>query len=198
MVAYGARVILDRVGVERALVSILTRVPSAEFRLVGTASCVLRGIEMPAADIDILFDDRADVDAWFSALSADLSVQAAPTWIADAHQYFAGVNAAGVSIELSTVETETENDTTECCGAGQWRYFDPVVCGSTTVPAVATALRLITELTRSREVRYRPIIDHLRLDGCDLPLIRRGLTNVGATQEVVDRLLIDLAPERGP
>jgi hypothetical protein len=139
-------VTVDRASVERALTFILTRVPRADVRLVGTASSVLRGIKMPACDIDILFHDRVGVDGWFTALSAALDVESAPAWIAETQQYFARMHAAGVAIELSTVEIESDLDTMECFGVGPWRHFDLLTCGGRPVPAVATELRLITEI----------------------------------------------------
>jgi hypothetical protein len=119
--------------VEGSLASILMRVPEAEVRLVGTASSVLRGIDLPANDIDIVFNRRAGVDSWFGVLSADLDVDRAPAWIADSQQYFARMHDGDVTIELSTVEIETDADTMECFGEGPWRYFDFVPCGSRTV-----------------------------------------------------------------
>jgi hypothetical protein len=191
---YRANVALDRVRVEHALAPILERAPEVEVRLVGTASSLLRGIDMPASDIDILFRDRAGVDAWFTILSADLDVEGAPEWIADAGQYFTRLRANDVVIELSTVETESDIDELECVGAGPWRYFDLVACGARIVPTVATELRLITEFTRGREDRYRPIVDHLRAAGCYRALVRRGLANVGVTQTDIDEVLADLSP----
>ena len=138
----------DRVGVDRALNAVLGQVPPAEFRLVGTASSVLRGIVMPAADIDLLFRDRTDVDAWFAALSTDFDVETAPVWMPDASQYFARLYAQGIPVELSTVEVETDRDTMECFGTGPWQHFDLITCGAGTVPAVASELRLLTEVAR--------------------------------------------------
>ena len=144
----------DRVGVDRVLTAVLGQVPPAEFRLVGTASSVLRGIALPAADIDILFRDRAGVDAWFDALSIDFDVETAPVWMPDASQYFAQLHAQGIPVELSTVEIETDRDTMECFGTGPWEHFDLIACGTGTVPAVASELRLLTEVARGRTDRY--------------------------------------------
>jgi hypothetical protein len=180
---------------EVTLATILTRAPDAEVRLVGTASSVMRGIELPANDIDLLFHDRSGVDAWFGVLSKHLGVGDAPAWIADSKQYFARMHDGDVTIELSTVEFESDVDTMECFGEGPWRYFDLVPCGGRTVPAVATELRLITEVSRGRADRYRPIVDHLRGVGCDVALIRRGLAHAGvtpdATAEILAALLAD-------
>jgi hypothetical protein len=180
--------------VDDSLASILRLVPEAEVRLVGTASSLLRGIELPANDIDLLFHDRAGVDAWFGVLSAHLDVGSAPAWIADSQQYFARMRDGDVTIELSTIEIESDADTMECFGKGPWRYFDLVSCGARTVPAVATELRLITEVSRGRAERFRPIIDHLRGTDYDAALIRRGLAHAGVTQAAMVQIVEELAP----
>jgi hypothetical protein len=185
---------LSRAEVERSLASILTRVPEAELRLVGTASSVVRGIELPANDLDVLFRDRSGVDSWFVALSDHLDVDTAPAWIADAQQYFARLHHGAVTIELSTVEIENDADTFECFGEGPWRYFDLVPCGDRTVPAVATELRLITEISRGRHDRSGPIVDHLRVVGCDIALIRRGLAHSGVAADAIAQLIAELSP----
>lgn len=184
---------LSRVEFERSLASILTRVPEAELRLVGTASSVLRGIELPANDLDVLFRDRGVVDSWFSVLSDHLDVDTAPAWIADAQQYFARLHDGDVMIELSTVEIESDLDTFECFGEGPWRYFDLVPCGDRMVPAVATELRLITEISRGRHDRSGPIIDYLRVVGCDIALIRRGLAHAGVTPAAAAQIIDELS-----
>jgi hypothetical protein len=153
----------------------------------------LRGIDITAGDIDLLFRDRADVDAWFAALSVELDADAAPDWLAEQRQYFARIHAGDVAVELSTVEIEVDNDTTECLGRGPWEHFDLVSCGDGVIPAVATELRLITEIGRAREDRYGPIIDFLRDVGCDVDLVRRGLASVGASQDGIDRVAARLS-----
>jgi hypothetical protein len=183
---------LVRAEVEVSIESILTKVPDAEVRLVGTASSVLRGIELPANDVDILFRDRADVDSWFGALAAHFDADAPPTWIDDSQQYFARLHDGELTVELSTVEFESDGDTTECAGEGPWRHFDLVACGSLTMPAVATELRLITEVIRGRADRSVPILEHLRRVGCDLELIRRGLRDADVTPDVIARLTAEL------
>jgi len=188
---------LDRARVERVLTSSLTRVPPADVRLVGTASSLMRGIATPAGDIDILFRDRADVDAWFAVLSSDLEVETPPAWLPDAKQYFARVYSDGVAIELSTVEIDSDTDTLECAGSGPWQHFDLVRCGDGSFPAVATELRLLTEVARSRENVYRPIVEHLRSASCNVALIRRGLASLGVAKGAVDRVLLDLSPNEG-
>jgi hypothetical protein len=186
-------VTLSREQLEDSLTSILARAPDAELRLVGTASSVMRGIDLPANDIDLLFHDRSGVDSWFGVLSAHLDVGSAPAWIADSQQYFARMHDGDVTIELSTVEIKSDADTIECFGEGLWRYFDLVPCGALTVPAVATELRLITEVSRGRPDRYRPIVDHLRRVGCDVALIRRGLEHAGVTPDATAQTIADLS-----
>jgi len=190
-------VTLSRARLEGSLASVLTRAPEAEIRLVGTASSVVRGIELPANDIDILFRTRSGVDSWFGVLSAHLDVSDAPAWIAGANQYFARMHDGDVTIELSTVEIESDADTMECFGEGPWRYFDVVPCGARTVPAVATELRLITEVSRNRSDRYRPIVDHLRRVGCDAALIRRGLEHAGVAPDLALQIITALSPADG-
>ena len=50
--------------------SVLSRVPRAHFRLVGTSPSVLGGIPLDAGDIDILFHQRSAIDRWVEALRA--------------------------------------------------------------------------------------------------------------------------------
>jgi hypothetical protein len=111
----------------------------------------------------------------------------------DARQYFARVVAVGVAIELSTVEIAADADTMECFGIGPWLHYDLVSCAGHDVPAVATELRLITEVTRGREDRYRPIIEYLGRNACNAELVRRGLANAGVTPDVVDRILAEIS-----
>jgi hypothetical protein len=152
---------------------------------------------MPAGDVDVLFHQRAGVDAWFEVLRLDVEVETAPEWIEDANQYFARLVVDGVNLELSTVEFESESDTVECFGAGPWQHYDVIPCGTLSVPCVATELRLLTELARSREDRSRPIIDFLRTTGANVPLIHRGLANLGATQSAIDQVVAELSPVAG-
>lgn len=166
-------------------------VPDAEVRLVGTASSVLRGIEVSAADIDILFRERHGVDEWFNALDANQAVQS-PRWLPDAEQYLARLEINGVSVELSTVEIEADHDTAECFGLGPWHHFDLVRCSGGSIPAVATELRLLTEFARRREDRYRPIMAFLRETGCDLELITRGLERLQVGAEATSAVIANL------
>jgi hypothetical protein len=57
------------------------------------------------------------------------------------------------------------------------------------VPTVALELRLITELYRGREDRYRPLLSFMRANGCDLNFIVRGIETVGLAPALKDEVL---------
>jgi hypothetical protein len=180
---------LDRGGVDGALSTILAAVPEAEIRLVGTASCVLRGIEIPVADIDILFRDRAGVDAWCAALASAHRVVTTPSWIRNSCQYFARVVVDAVTVELSTVEIETDSTTMECFGVGPWQHFDLVGYRDGVIPAVASELRLVSEVAREREDRWQPIARFLAMTACNRQLVRHGLADRDVHEPVMSRVL---------
>jgi hypothetical protein len=173
--------------------AVLDRVPEAEFRLVGTASCVLRGIEMAASDVDVLFRERDAVDAWASSLLDVAEVTAGPLWLEEGRQHFARLDLGGVTVELSTVEIEVARDTGECVGAGPWVHFDHVPCGGYSVPTVALELRLITEVTRQRRDRWEPILAYLRSHPCDVALVERGLHASSVAPEDIAHLIGSLS-----
>lgn len=169
----------------RTLEAILDVVPPAEFRLVGTASCVLRGIDVEANDVDILFARREPIDAWTNALAGLATVRDAPAWRGDAQQYFARLELDGVVVELSTVEVVVDTDTAECVGTGPWTHWDDVPCGPHHVATVALELRLVTEVARQRQERWEPIVAFLRPRPCDLELVERGLVACSTTPEAI-------------
>jgi hypothetical protein len=144
------------------------------YRLVGTGAALLHGVDLPAADIDLLVRERADVDAIDAALEPFDRLRS-PEWIAHTSQYYANYQVRGVEVGVSTVEVESTDDTIETFGPGPWVHYSVLACGPHQVPVVALELRLITELSRDRPDRFRPIIDHLRTRGCDLDLVTRGL-----------------------
>ena len=184
---------LGRADVRRAIEAMLPRVPETDFRLVGTASCVLRGIVMPATDVDLLFRGRDGVDAWAESLTGVADVADAPIWLEDASQYFARLIVEGVTVELSTVEIDADTDTAECAGAGPWVHFDPVPCGAYTVATVALELRLVTEISRRRADRWEPIVAHFRTHPCNVALVERGLLANSTPPDEVAALIGSLA-----
>lgn len=179
------------------LSAVLASAPDAEFRLVGTASCLLRGIDLPAGDIDILFRRRSDLDGWFTALRRRHHAERPPRWLPDETQYFAELIVDGVKVELSTVERDDDDDTTECFGRGPWQHFDVLDVDGSRAPAVAVELRLITEIIRGRPDRVNPIVEHVRDSGCDLDLVRRGLLRRDVEADVVTRWIDRLTPAQG-
>ena len=183
---------MEHAGVQRVFESLLARVPEAEFRLVGTASCVLRGIPMPASDVDVLFRARSGVDAWVAQLN---EFDDAPAWLADASQYFARATVEGITVELSTVEVDVGTDAAECVGVGPWVHFDLVPCGSHRVPAVALELRLVTEVSRQRPDRWEPIVEYFRTHACNIALVERGLVTGGVADDETARVLRRLRSE---
>jgi hypothetical protein len=60
------------------------------------------------------------------------------------------------------------------------------------VPTANLELRLITEVWRDRPDRYTPLIAYLREHGCDLDLIRRGLSGGRLPQDRVESVLQQL------
>jgi hypothetical protein len=145
-----------------------------EYRLVGTGAALLHGVSLPAADIDLLVRERWQVDAIAAALGRDRCLSA-PAWLAESRQYYANYEVRGVEVGISTVEVESEKDTIETFGPGPWVHYVLLPCGPYRVPTVVLELRLITELWRGRADRVQPIVRHLRANGCDMALLRRGM-----------------------
>src|SRR4051812_7271753 len=170
---------LSGADVRLVLSRVLALAPSGEFRLVGGAASALRGVELSAGDIDVLFRERDGVDRWCAALSTEHKVVESPRWIEESCQYFASVRVGGERVELSTVELHTDLDTMECFGSGPWTHFDEVTCGEIAVPLVAEELRLVTEVARGREARWLAIARFLADRGGDVDLVERGLTGHG-------------------
>lgn len=166
---------MNRSRLQSVLDPFLDRVPAdTEFRLVGTASAVARGVPLPAGDVDILMRRRSDVDAIAAAMS-DLPCRTAPAWLPEASQYFAAFTVDGIALEFSTVERPADTDTLECAGPGPWEHFDLVDLGPRRIPAVSLELRLVTELARNRPERFKPLLTHLRLYGGENPLLLRAM-----------------------
>lgn len=168
------------------------------YRLVGTAAAVLHGVDLPAADIDILVKHRGDVDAFGAALSS-FRCLSAPAWLPEARQYYGGYDVGGVDVEFSTVEVESDADTSETIGRGPWERYVAIPCGPHVVPAVALELRLITELVRGRPDRYGPIIRAMQAGGYDLAFVHRAMASAGLSEAVRERVLGQLqgAPYAG-
>lgn len=159
-----------------------------EYRLVGTGAALLHGVSLPAADIDILVRERSSLDAFGAALSSFMCLEA-PAWLTGSRQYYGNYEVNGVEVGISTVEVARDTDTRETLGRGPWERFTFLPCGRHSVPTVALELRLITELVRNRPDRYRPLIEHLQRQGCDIEFVRRGLVEAGLPQAMRDEVL---------
>jgi hypothetical protein len=144
-------------------------------RLVGTASSLLRGIEVRASDVDILASGRAVVDELATAAgAAGGRCLLSPAWVENPEfgQYFASFDLSGVRIELSTVEPNTAAPAiSECAGDAPWRHFDVLDLEGHRVGVVASELRLLSEITRLRPDRWKPIGAHLARSGYDADLL---------------------------
>ena len=186
---------LDQARLREALMTTLDHAMPAcahvEYRLVGTGAALLHGVELLAADIDILVRHREDIDAFGASLSPFRCLYT-PTWLPETRQYYANYDVNGVEIEFSTVEIESEADTRETFGRGPWKHFVPLPCGPHTVLTVALELRLITELYRDRPDRVQPIIRYMQVNGCDIDLIRRGMGATGLSQDAQKNVLDQL------
>jgi len=186
---------LDRPRLVQTLTTLLDaampRCAGVTYRLVGTGAALLHGVDLPAADIDLLVRERRDVHMFAEALAAFPCLEA-PAWLAGMRQYYANYEVDGVEVGISTVEMEAATDTVETFGPGPWQHYVLLTCGKHQVPTVTLELRLITELGRNRPDRYRPIIAHLRAYGCDCALLRRGMEAAAiapALQEYVHKRL---------
>jgi hypothetical protein len=187
---------IDRARLVETLTLVLDHVlPSCagiDYRLVGTGAAMLHGVELPVGDLDIALVERSHVDAFGAALSPFECLQA-PAWLPHARQYYGNYAVNGVEVGLSTVEVETDSDTIETYGPGLWEvHYSLLPCGPYQVPTVDLELRLITELYRDRPDRYTPLIAHLQEHGCDLDLVRRGLSGGWLPQERVENVLRQL------
>lgn len=186
---------LDRARLVDTLTLVLDHSPphgEVPYRLVGTGAALLHGVDLPVGDLDLLLVDRAGVDAFCAALAPFQCLEPA-AWLSQARQYYANYLVNGVEVGLSTVEIETESDAIETYGPGPWElHYRLLPCGPYQVPTVDLELRLITELYRDRPDRYTPLIAHMREHGCDLALVRHGLSGGWLPQDRVESVLRQL------
>ena len=187
---------LTRAEVARTLGRVLEAwQPAFPYRLVGTAAALLQGVELSARDIDILCREREAVDQFAAALARYPALQE-PVWLAGDRQYFCNYDVEGVAVGASTVEIDTDHDTTETFGTGPWRHVVEVPLGAHQVPAVRLELRLATELLRRRRDRAEPLIAFLSAHGCDTPLAARAMANAGIAPHTRTRVLARLTPNQ--
>jgi hypothetical protein len=186
--------------VRRALAIVLERIQpvatrsAVEYRVVGTAAAMLRGVPLPVGDLDILLKERRGVDLFAQVLS-DFPCITPPTYLADARQYFANYDVDGVTAELSTVEWASDSDAVECIGSGPWDHFSLVGIDSFAAPVVALELRIVSELVRGRTEQFSVIAAYLRRNGCDIELMRRGMCVGGVPEQRQSEVLAILGWE---
>ena len=101
-----------------------------------------------------------------------------------------------MEIGASTVEVDSDHDTTETFGTGPWRHFVEVPLGDHQVPAVRLELRLATEMLRRRRDRAEPLITFLSAHGCDTRLAARALENAGIAPRTRNGVLARLSPDQ--
>lgn len=168
----------DVVAALRPLLPTLERLRD-EVRVVGTASSLLRGIALPAADVDVLAREATIVDALVAAAETAAGARAvsAAGWVeqGDLRQYLAEVDIAGVAVQFSTVEPGGDPPAAgriaECTGFAPWRYFDVLEVEGFRVAVVATELRLLSEVVRLRLDRVGPLGAALAAGGYDAELL---------------------------
>jgi len=182
--------LLDVRLLRETLVMALDQTPPAcsafQWRLVGTGAALLRGVDLPAGDIDVLVKEREAVDAWAAAL-ASFECLLAPVWLEHDHQYYAEYRVNGVEVGISTVETGYHFQARETVGIAPWRYYDLLPCGAHFVPTVALELRLATELVRQRPDRYEPIVAFMREEGFGRELLDRAIKEAELPEIVQER-----------
>ena len=132
----------------------------------------------------------------FAAALAQYPALQEPVWLAGDRQYFCNYDVEGVEIGASTVEVDSDHDTTETFGTGPWRHFVEVPLGAHRVPAVRLELRLATEMLRRRRDRAAPLIAFLRAHGCDTHLAARALENAGIAPRTRNGVLARLSPDQ--
>ncbi len=184
--------LIDQARLRETLIIVLDHIlptcAQIDYRLVGTGAALLHGVSLPAADIDILVRERHSVDTFGLALSHFKCLEV-PAWLAESQQYYGNYEVNGVEVGISTVEVTSAADTIETFGPGPWEHFTLLPCGLYTVPTVVLELRLITELFRNRPDRYEPLIQFMRVNGCDLDFVTRGIAAVGLPQNLQDDVL---------
>lgn len=143
-------------------------------------------------DIDLLAKERAVVDRFGALMEPHFPCVAAPALLPGARQYFCAYAVVGTTVEMSTVETDSDSDAIECLGRGPWVHFRLLPCGAYRVPTVALELRLVSELVRDRTDRIIPLVRYMQQHGCDLRLVERGMQERRLAPELQLEILTQL------
>ncbi|MFT4279182.1 MAG: hypothetical protein QM576_22790 [Rhodopseudomonas sp.] len=163
-----------------------------DYRLIGTAADLLRGIPIEPGDVDFLMRARADVDTFARAL-APYRCLSPPTWMPCCVQYYAAFEVDGVQVDASTVESSSQSPFIEAFGSGPWTHFSEIAVADTRIPVVAPELRLATELCRDRKDQTAIITRWMRDHGCDAPLLRNAMEARGIDKATQSSVLAAIA-----
>lgn len=158
----------------KILKPLLDKEPLLEFRLVGTASALLHGVELPVNDIDILVKDRIFVDL-FADIFKENNGFNPPEWIDITKQYYSTCLIDDIVVGFSTVEIDSNLDTIETFGFGPWKHFSIIELNNLQIPVVKLELRLVTELYRNRKNRIDPIVEYMKRNNYDFALLNRAM-----------------------
>jgi len=156
------------------VLSLATQEGGFDYRLIGTAADLLRGVPIEPCDVDFLMPTRSDVDTFARALAAYRCLSP-PTWMPCCVQYYAAFEVGAVQVDASTVESPSQSAFIEAFGSGPWTHCSEIAVGNTRVAVVAPELRLATELCRDRKDRAEIIARWMRDHGCDAPLLKNAL-----------------------
>ncbi len=172
----------EAIGALRSLLPALER-RRDHVRIVGTAASLLRGIDLPAGDVDILADDGLIVDQLaHEADDAGATCDAVPRRIETPFggQYIADYHFGGVLVQLSTVELSVPDPSlvAECTGDAPWLHFDTIDIDGYAVPVVASELRLLSDVIRGRADRWLPIASFLAKHGYDERLLSAAMARL--------------------
>ena len=164
---------------------------SDRYRLVGTTASILHGAATASKGVDFLMRDRDGVDDLHLALST-FRIDTPPTYLADDEQYWASYFVDGVHVGVTTTEWKPEGSVIEASGEGPWQHFSIIPHGQHQVPTVKLELRLVTEIFRNRADRIEPLMAFMRQQGCDLNLVKQGLTERGIPAQHQTKVMAQL------
>lgn len=197
---------------------VVPRTRALEYRVVGSAAMALQGVPtpLPTSGIDLLFRERQGVDLFGEALATMPGVRCRtpPEERAGTPDYWARYMLVGaearsggspvateyVAIDLASAGRETDSDSDQVAGRGPWSHYSTVRCGAHDVPAVALELVLLTALEcegARRPNTYPTLLEHLRRQGCDVDLVRRGLADRGSIPEDLQRETLERLRDAG-
>ena len=132
----------DVLSAVRGLLPVLERLAD-DVRMVGTASSLLRGIDLPVGDVDILARQRPIVDELATSATAMGGMcLSSPAWDENPWfgQYLSEFDLCGVHVGFSTVEVKPAHPVGigECTRDAPWEHFDILEIEGHRLPFVAS------------------------------------------------------------